>query len=101
MRDEMKTVICLVLFAVFVICVPAYSHTFKAIDIGGGDSEALLRDTATGDEWLVQVGDKIDIYRVIRITEDFVTIGHMGDDGIFNTTNIPIGGARHTVKTSP
>lgn len=97
----MKKIIYAVLFAVFIISTPAYSHTLKAIDIGGGDSEALLRDTATGDEWLVQVGDEIDGYRVIRITEDFVTIGHQGDDGIFYTTDIPIGVARHTVKTRP
>ena len=83
------------------MCGPAYSHTFKAIDIGGGESEALLRDTATGDEWLVQVGDEIDVYRVIQITEDYVTIGHLEDDGIFYTTDIPIGGVRHTIETTP
>jgi hypothetical protein len=97
----MKRIICAVLLAILIVCGPAFSHTLKAIGIGGGNSEALLRDTATGDEWLVQVGDEIDIYRVIRITEDFVTIGHQGEDGIFYTTDIPIGGARHTTKASP
>jgi hypothetical protein len=98
---EMKRIIFLVLFSVFAICGPAYCHTFKAVDVSEGGAEAVLRDTITGDEWVVQVGDEIDGYRVVQITMEYVTIDHPGENGVFYSTEIPISRANHTIKVSP
>ncbi|BBO72162.1 hypothetical protein DSCA_60920 [Desulfosarcina alkanivorans] len=97
----MKSICFFVLVSIFAICGPAYCHTFKATYVSGDGTEAVLRDTSTGDEWMVQVGDEIDGYRVIQITMDHVTIVHPGENGVVYSTDIPIDDEKHTVKVSP
>ena len=70
---EMKSICFFVLVSIFAICGPAYCHTFKATYVSGDGTEAVLRDTPTGDEWMVQVGDEIDGYRVIQIIFEIAT----------------------------
>jgi hypothetical protein len=97
----MKSICFFVLVSIFAICGPAYCHTFKATYVSGDGTEAVLRDTSTGDEWMVQVGDKIDEYRIIQITMDHVTIVHPGENGVIYSTDIPINSEKHTIKVSP
>lgn len=97
----MKRICFFVVVSIFAICGPAYCHTFKAIYVSKDGTEAVLRDKATGDEWMVQVGDEIDEYRIVQITMDHVTIVHPGENGVIYSTDIPINYKKHATKVSP
>jgi hypothetical protein len=100
-RDEMIKILLLLLFLTFLICEPAYSHSLEAINVNESATEAVLRDTVTGDEWMVQTGDEISGYRVIKITKEFVTIANIGEDQKVYVTKIHINGGNQTMKANP
>lgn len=52
----------------------------------------ILHDKSTGEEWLVEVGDDLRGYRVVEITEEYVTLAELGEDQTINMTQIPFGG---------
>lgn len=97
----MKRIPFYLLFSFFVICGPAYCHTFEAIYVSEDATEAVLRDKAIGDEWMVKVGDEIDGYRVTQITMNYVTIIHSGENGVVYSTDIPIKHKKNIIKASP
>ncbi len=88
----MIKIVTLLLFLTLIICPNAYSHTFTAMKTGKNPAEVVLQDRATGQEWVVIVGDEIDGYRIDEITEDYVTISKMGDNRTINETRIPLEG---------
>ena len=57
----MNRTIFLLILLVFSVFHPAYSHTFKAIVGKESAEEVVLRDTATGDEWVAAEGKVGDV----------------------------------------
>jgi len=86
----MKRTVILLILLTFALCQPAYSHTFEAIKTSESSAEVVLRDRATGEEWVAGVGDEIDGYRVVEITKDYVTISKPGEGRTIFVTRIPI-----------
>jgi hypothetical protein len=96
----MKKLLFFVLVAFFIVTGQAYCHTFQVTAINEDATEAVLRDTVTGDEWLIYEGDEVDGYRIIKITMNYLTVVYTNEDGINYQTAIPIN-TQGVVKTSP
>ena len=97
----MNRTIFLLILLVLSVFHPAYSHTFKAIVGKESAEEVVLRDTATGDEWVAAEGDEIDGYRIVEITPSYVSIAKLGEGQVVFVTKIPINGEQRAIKVSP
>lgn len=97
----MVRILTLLMLLTFIFCGPAYCHTFEVIRTSESSAEVILCDRATGEEWVVEVGDEIDGYRIIKITPSYVTIAKPGENRVVFLTKIPIKGEHRITKVSP
>ncbi len=97
----MKRTAFLCFLLTFSVCYPAYSHTFEAIISNKNVEEAVLHDTATGDDWVVTEGDEIDGYQIVKITPSYVTIAKPGEGRVVFVTQIPIINEQRILKINP
>ena len=63
-----------ILFLAFLISVPSYAQNFEVKEIGKHSEYVVLTDRETGEEWKVRIGDKINDWKVVKITSQYVTI---------------------------
>ena len=86
---------------IFLVSLPAYAQDFEVIEVGENFEYAVLADRATGEEWVVQTGDEINDWMVVKITADYITILKPNGDLPALMSNIPVNNTVSPAQESP
>ncbi len=82
--------ITFVLMFLFLSAQVVFCQNFDAMGVSEDLQEAVLRDTTTGEEWVVRKRDMVDGWIVLDIAHTHVTIGGRIEGGRAIATNLPV-----------
>ena len=78
----------------FGVVIPAHGQNYKVNEIGENLEYVVLSDRDTGAEWVLELGDEINSWQVVKITQDYVTIAKPREGLPTLMTKIPVKGQR-------
>jgi hypothetical protein len=67
--------IIVVILLSFILVPTVYGQSFEVMAVSENLQEAVLKNTETGEEWVVSRGEVMDGWRVMEIAETHVTLG--------------------------
>jgi hypothetical protein len=91
----------IIMFLISLVSLPAYAQDFEVREIGANYEYAVLADRGTGEEWVVQTGDEINDWRVVKITADYITVLKPNGDLPALMSNIPVNNTVSPAQESP
>ncbi|MFH1624475.1 MAG: hypothetical protein ABID54_04880 [Pseudomonadota bacterium] len=97
----MGRLLTVVIALILVVSLPAYAQHFEVVEVLINPEGAVLRDMDTGQQWVAEVGDEINGWQVVKITEDYVTISKRMEGLPMLMTEIPVDKTKRIISVSP
>ena len=76
----MKRFFLLIIMITLIFSSLAFGQNFKVVYVEENLKQAVLYDRDTGNEWMVQTGDEIEGWKVVKINLDYVALAKQGQD---------------------
>ena len=95
-----KFLIVMILLSL-AVSLPGYAQNFEVKEVQISLEEAVLADRATGQQWVVQVGDEVEGWKIVKITQDYVTISKPREGLPTLMTEIPVDKGKRIIHVSP
>jgi hypothetical protein len=97
----MPRFLILMIFLSFAVSRPAYCQNFDVKEVRDHSEQVVLQDRDTGQEWVAEVGDEIGDWRVVRITQNYVTMAKSREDLPMLMIKIPAKPGGRIINVSP
>lgn len=97
----MNKAIIPIILLILIVAHPVYSQNFKVKVVSEDLKEVVLQDNDTGEEWVARFGDVVGGWKILKITNDQLTIVKQGEGQVTLKTDLPIKGGGRLLELSP
>ena len=92
-----------IILIILLISSPAAGQDFEVKQVLTDSEQVVLQTRDTGIEWVAEIGDEVEGWKIVKIDSDSVTvIKKQQDEGnLILMKTIPVKGKRHIIKVAP